>query len=460
MKSNAETPQERSACGVLFFSDSCLLSPGPPKGLRPLGRVGGTVANPQHPRRTEKGKLFLVYPNCFPFKSPAALAVLLALAGAASAADVSVYGVVDTGLLYTSRNVILAAETNPDAFTGGRVHGFEMQSGYNSSSRIGLKGSEDLGNGLKASFVLENGLFTDDGSMKYDRLFGREALLGLSGEFGTVAFGRTGGVASAAGSFDLVYLTADAFDGGDNLVFGMQASDRYDNTATYQTPKFAGLQGTVQYSFKTDSLDGEGTEGTSKADRYASIAFTGEFGALNLVGAYELTKYANTDRADDTNAVYLGGNYDLGFAKVFLLAQYTDAGKSFASFVNALEPDAAAGFAGAEHGFDNWGLHVGAIVPVAGGDLTAGVYYVDGETAAVDYIDYANQQDLTYLGLSARYVYPLSKRTSLYAGAGWAREEVTSTFSLTPGGRPTPSYRLPTDKNTYTQAYAGVTHTF
>ncbi|BBF23402.1 porin [Sutterella megalosphaeroides] len=379
------------------------------------------------------------------------LAILgaFSVAGAASAADISVYSIVDTGIAYTSKDIRFGS--SEAVLTHGNEKSFSMQSGYNEASRFGLKGSETLGNGLTAGFKLENGFSSDDGAMRYDdRLFGREAALFLSGDFGTVAFGRMGGVASSAGTYDLVYAIADAFDGGDNDVFGLQASDRYDNTATYQTPKFSGLQATLQYAFKTDGVKGEGTEGTSKADRYASAALTGDFGPLQWVGAYELTKYANTDRHEDTHIFYAGGNYDFGVARVFALAQYAKASKSFATFENAFADEVASGVPGAEKGIDGFGAHLGTIVPLFGGDLTAAAYYAEGESETLGYDFYAVQGDFSYLGFSARYVYPLSKRTSLYAGAGLAREKSTANTD----------YGAYSDTNRYTQAYAGLTHRF
>lgn len=384
-------------------------------------------------------------------KTLAALAVLGAFAGTAAAADVTLYGVVDTGLAYTYN------DTTDDP----KEETFGMMSGYNAGSRFGLKGTEDLGNGLKVGFKLENGFNSDDGSLKYeDRLFGREASLSLTSEFGTLSFGRMGGVASSAGTYDIVYATADAFDGGDNDILGLQISSRYDNMLTYQTPKFAGVQGTVQYSFKQNSVSGEGTEGTSKADRYASLALTGDFGPLQMVGAYELskyanTKYANTDSAhDETHAFYLGGNYDFQFMKVFALAQYTKGAKGFGSegdFFDLFKDESGKldVISGHEKGIDSYGLHLGTIVPVLGGDLTVGAYYVDGDTDTLTYDDGSEKYDLTYVGLSARYVYPLSKRTSLYAGAGYAEEKVESNV---PGDE---EY-----KHKIGQAYAGITHTF
>lgn len=122
-------------------------------------------------------------------KTLAALSVLGAFAGSSLAADVTLYGVIDTGLVYQHADADL-----PDVDT---VDTFQMKSGVTAGSRFGLKGTEDLDNGLKIGFVLENGFASDTGSFtQNNRLFGREAQLNLSGAFGTVAFGRMGSLAS------------------------------------------------------------------------------------------------------------------------------------------------------------------------------------------------------------------------------------------------------------------------
>ena len=239
--------------------------------------------------------------------------------------------------------------------------------------------------------------------------------------------GRVGGIGSGAG-FDLVYGYADAFDGGSGSVLGLAKSDRYDNMITYQTPKFAGMQATVQYSFNESSTDKD-REGSSAVNRYASAGLTGNFGALNTVLAYEFQNYESFDATahEDGHTVYLGGNYDCGFAKTFVMAQYFKGLK--AGSINGLgmlddiegkKPDTTL-----EDEFDalfdkgakGFGLHLGTIVPISNGDLTVGAYYVDGkgETSA------AGEEDLDfdYIGLATKYEYRLSKRTSVYLGAGY-----------------------------------------
>ena len=104
-------------------------------------------------------------------KTLAALAVMGAFgATSAFAADVTLYGLVDYGFNYQH---IDGDQPGVDA-----ADNFKMMSGQNSGSRFGLKGTEDLGNGLKVIFQLENGFNGDDGTFNTDgKLFDRQATL-------------------------------------------------------------------------------------------------------------------------------------------------------------------------------------------------------------------------------------------------------------------------------------------
>ena len=364
-------------------------------------------------------------------KSLIAVAVLGATAFSVQAADVTMYGKVDLGLQYKTSEVTVGDKTMVDEDT------FSMENGRNSASRFGIKGSEDLGNGMKVSFQLENGFKADSGEFKTEgKLFDRQATVALSSDFGTLTMGRVGGIGSGAG-FDIVYLTGDSFDGGCGDVLGLVQSARYDNMITYQTPKFAGLQATVQYSFNEDSTDKD-REGSSAVDRYASAALTGSFGALNTVLAYEFQNYQSygeDKRGEDGHVVYLGGNYDCGFAKTFVMGQYFKGVQT--SGVNALamlgdikgvQPDTTLEDefdADYNKGAKGYGLHLGTIVPISNGDLTVGAYYVDGtaETSKTG----VEERDFDYMGLATKYEYRLSKRTSVYLAAGYYKATLDAT---------------------------------
>lgn len=384
-------------------------------------------------------------------KSLTAVAVLGAFAGAAMASQVTMYGVVDTGLMYTYNDV---ADGNPA--TDLEVNKLALNSGINAVSRFGLKGTEDLGNGLKIGFKLENGFKADDGTFKTaGRLFDREASLSVYSDFGTLSMGRMGAVGSSAGTYDIVYLFGDAFDGGDNEVFGFVTSGRADNMVTYQTPKFAGVQGTFQYSFNQDGQEGDKS---SLNNQVFAAAATGEFGAFNVVGAYEYTNRSAANRQvvrKDAQTIYLGGNYDCGFAKTFVLAQYFEGASAAAGFDITTEfkktTDTDNAYYASAKGLKGYGLHVGTQVPVMAGTLTAAVYYVDGKLEGIKAREPGSQKDkdVSYIGASARYVYALSKRTEVYLGGGVAQAKIDEWNTNE------------SDRKTFIgQAYTGLTHRF
>lgn len=178
--------------------------------------------------------------------------------GAAFAADTQIYGVIDTGFSVRNNQYV---NGNSDTTT-------RMVSGQYIGSRFGIKGSEDLGNGYKAGFVLESSIKTDDGSLgQGGRLWGREARVYLSGDFGEVSFGRVGPI--VGGSLQVVSL----------------GYEYIDNSISYVTPKFAGVDATFQYSFGSDTTSyGDGVEGKSSVERMYSAALRYQNSAL-LVSA-------------------------------------------------------------------------------------------------------------------------------------------------------------------------------
>lgn len=377
-------------------------------------------------------------------KSLTALAVLSTMTGYAVAGQVTLYGVVDEGLNYTKEDVKVNGVRHVDE------HTFGLDSGLNAASRIGLTGQEALGNGMTVGFKLENGFKADTGALgDKNRLFDREASLTVMTPLGRLSAGRMGGVASAAGSYDIVYAIGDAFDGGDNKIFGLAKSARYDNMLTYQTPVMGGLQATVQYSFKKNSTDPnrlDAREGSKNANRYTSAALTGSYGPFNAVLAYELQDYGSNYAASkmpskDGQAIYLGGNYDFGIAKAFAMAQYFKGQEA----IDAMTAIDAAKPINPTAGFKGYGLHLGTILPVCAGHLTIGGYYVDGQAEFEKTAD----RDNDYIGIATKYVYPLSRRTSLYAGAGYAHAKLD--------GEATDKADT---KANVTQAYMGVTHKF
>ena len=329
-------------------------------------------------------------------KTLAAVAVLGAFAGSAFAANVTMYGIIDTGLGYTST----------DKGYGEDVNKFDMRSGQNSSNRFGVKGEEDLGNGVKVGFSLENGFSSDDGKLSTaDRLFDREALLYVLAS-GNGRYGLFGGKVSP-------FSTGWSDIAGHKYVMGA-GFGRMDNSVTYKTPTFAGFNVLAQYSFKKDSAK-EGREGSSAVDRQYALGASFTAGDLYLTGIVTQTNLQSLGEQDveDPLTVSLGGNYNFGVAKLYVATQYFK--DSDLSVKQIDRHDAESNATGCQKAsqFDGFGLSVGADVPAFGGTAKVLVGYMDAEdqsTAA---------QDVQRYTFSVGYEYPLSKRTFVYGGAGY-----------------------------------------
>lgn len=365
-------------------------------------------------------------------KTLAALAVLGAFAGSAVAADVTLYGLVDYGFNYQHRDA--------DVKTVDSDSGFEMRSGMNSGSRFGLKGTEDLGNGLTVGFVLENGFDADTGSLTTEgKLFDRESSLFLQGNFGKLGFGRVGQLASSLGSYGLLGAVSPFSTGwGDQT--GMKfvqayGHTRFDNTISYQTPVFSGFQVHAQYSFGNSDDNGkEGTalkkwsEGKASADRYYGIAATFKTENLYLVGIVDSMNWGSQQtpdsglsdkEMDDQLTVTLGGNYNFGFMTTYAAFQYFDNAKSVGqktvgddgAITKNYKPDGWS-----TEGIEGYSIALGLGVPCFGGTAKAHVGYVDAEDVA----DSSN--DMTRWNVAVGYDYSISKRTSVYTALSYMKD--------------------------------------
>lgn len=355
-------------------------------------------------------------------KTLAAVAVLGAFAGSAVAADVTLYGLVDYGVRYQ----------NLDADTAGvdKTNKVDMKSGANSGSRFGLKGTEDLGNGVKVGFVLENGFAADTGALgdKNNRLFDREAQLFVDGSFGRVSFGRVGQLASANGSYGLLGVTGPFSTGYGDATSGLKfvganGFTRFDNTITYMTPSFGGLTVYAQYS---SSVSSTGTENESDTDRAYGIGAKFVGAGLTLVGVVDSTNYQSfgTDAVskdmDDALTVTLGGNYDFQVAKVYFGGQYFDNAKMVATtnvIVDANKAKIGTGYTLGSLGAEGWGLGLGVGVPVMGGTASAYAGYLDADS--VDDSDASLKRFTGAVG----YSYTFSKRTSMYSTLSYTKDE-------------------------------------
>ncbi len=356
-------------------------------------------------------------------KTMAAVAVLGAFAGSAIAADVTLYGVLDMGLAYNHVDLDQSGVKNKNTFS--------MNSGQQSGSRWGLKGVEDLGNGLKVGFILEDGFKADTGAQG-DQMFDRESSLFIEGGFGKLALGRMGAINQGSSSWALAnHLSAFTTSFGP---FAAQAGNfistagKWDNMISYRTPTFAGFTVYTQYSMgKTTSRDKaiEGVvENESSADRYYAIGATYANGPFLGYLAMDSTNYKSTGAnhgVDDSLTVTLGGNYDFDVAKVYFGAQYFDEVtlSSIGGIVGTIKYDESTESTSLK--VKGYGLGLSTLVPLAGGSGLLGVTYVDGKQAdSVSVTDF----DFRRWSVSAGYDYALSKRTNAYAVASYMNDKL------------------------------------
>lgn len=337
----------------------------------------------------------------------------MALAGIALAGDtlaqtnVTMYGIVDTGLVYT---------TNANA-AGNSVVKIPGLSGE-FPSRIGFKGVEDLGDGLQALFVLESGFNPDTGtSGQGNRLFGRAAYVGLKNGWGQINIGR---------QVNMTFLTLAKSDVlGPNL-FGLGSIDGYlpnsrDDNALAYIGTFSGFTVGATYSLGRDTSAAGGpaatncageVAGNSKACRQTTAMLAYDNNAFGVSTSYDilygnagaaggLTSSSNSDQRITLSGYAMLGNIKIGGGVV-------DRKTRAALGVNT---DSDLYFLGATYPF------TAALV-------------ADVQVAKLN-VKRSNNDTTQIVG---RLTYNLSKRTAIYTMAGYLKNSGKAAISLDAGG--------------------------
>lgn len=373
-------------------------------------------------------------------KSLIAIAALGAFAGSAMAADITISGRIDTGLNFQDREVKELGVTTVDENT------FQMKTGQYSSSRITIKGSEDLGNGMKVGFILENGFDSDNGDLAQDgKIFGREAIVYLEGDFGHFSMGREGALTSGVGSYNVVYGYTPWGTGwgdyaGTKGQFMVGDRDRFNNTLTYRSPEFAGVQVYAQYSLAADADE---DDQSTKNKRYAGLGATYNLGAFSTGIVVDTIMNKSTEtNTEDSLGISWGASYDFGVTKPMILVQYGKNEKTLGGF-NVSDyyyfDETITNFQ--NEGLTGYGVILGAITPLFGGNLYTSVSYTDGELEGEATSQYnaggagssarLYDGDLQRWGVAVGYDYPLSKRTKLYGFAAYNEGEIKGTEDWT-----------------------------
>jgi predicted porin len=292
-----------------------------------------------------------------------ALAVLAASSAAMAQSSVTVYGRVD-----------LSVGSQKELDKGSQTKLFNGGDGGLTTSRLGFRGVEDLGGGLKAGFKLEHRLNADDGTTQ-DPLWKGESTVSLSGGFGEVKLGRSStiydevrGVAYSSNVFD------SAFTPAANGVWGSGGdySSRFNNKITYALPNLGGVYGGIEYALDEDPATDANMVG-------AKVGYKG--GPLNLALGIQ------QEKGKENDYLMFAGSYDLG--ALSLSAGYNTRSGN------------------AKNGDDNE-LTVGVNVPMGNVNLSAGF--------ATSKTEVAGKTSAKSSGMGFGASYALSKRTKLYGG--------------------------------------------
>jgi len=323
-------------------------------------------------------------------KSLLALAILGAFTGTASAqTSLTIYGVADVGIT---------------RFDNGAVTTNRLDSGIQSGSRLGFRGTEDLGGGLSAIFTLENGFGIDTGTLgQGGRLFGRQAFVGLSSGFGALKFGRQNN--PIRGAVEGVDPFGIGLAGNASNVFNVYG-DRADNTINYSLPSnMGGLKGELAYSL------GE-VAGSNSIGRHLGASVGYAAGPINVVLAHHNQNLV-TGTADAGNAktTFLGGSWDFNVAKLHAAFAVND-GETAAGVTSVDSKDAM----------------LGVSAPVGAGRILASFIRRSNDIAG------SADADQWALG----YTYDLSKRTNFYTSYARTKNDAGSSLGVgaSAGGAP------------------------
>ncbi len=336
----------------------------------------------------------------------AALAAGLLSAGAASAADVQIYGRVDAGLRWT--------HTDDD-------DKLALQAGNRAHNRIGLNIVEDLGNGMKVKGYLENGFTIDDGAMDdSEQIFNRRSILAIQGSWGEVGMGRMGTVQSTVAPYTMGLIKWDPFATSysqASIGTTFANTSRVNNAITWQSPSISGWRLGATYSLG-DSTD---DDYAVMADRDHTFAAATDYTSENLYlsATYATVQYGKKETstmADDAQLVGLGGWYRfMPEAKVYFGAQYQQHWEKAAKMTLTNVTDTSYENSKSS-GFDGYSLLLGGTYEFGQHKLLGSVQYFDGELSQNNSADY----QFTVLGLA--WEYKLAKKVWFYVAAtnSWA----------------------------------------
>ena len=365
----------------------------------------------------------------------------LACSAAYAQSSVTLYGVIDIGIAYQTLN-----SSDSPQFAGSR---FGINNGVQSGSRFGLRGTEDMGNGVRATFTLENGFDAGNGTLNQGgRLFGRQAWAGL--ESNTWGYIRAGRQYNFATDF---FTPIDPFGAGFGqanmgVAFGSMNTTRYSNMLKIQSPNWSGLTVGAGYAFAPQlptfySGNGQVYTGSGNAynfdtmdnTRAVTLGINYANGPLTIAASYDqIMPNPNTPGVPGGGSMpvakewILGGSYNWQVVQLALAAGQNNGGfingQGFTSGGNAAAIDGNGGTWGGSSGGVLFGdgvsytsYLVGLTVPYGQAASFFGSWSLAHPSASMVGIgSQATNQNTYNLG----YQYNFTKRTNLYAAVSYA----------------------------------------
>lgn len=385
---------------------------------------------------------------------------LAACAGSATAAsEIQLFGFFDQGIGYLHEDLNRGmggpagqALGNPqtvdaEGYVEREGKSSAVSEGSGNVSTWGLRGSEALSDDLSVAFHLESGFLADDGTIYGSgrNIFERESSLGLvSRNLGTVKFGRMPALTTGSGTTGIFGSKVNPFGAGwGNMSGGWKfagtlATARHDNMIHYASPDMNGLKVYAQYSFKSNSSGSdESAEGSSKTNRWWALGASLSGEKYYVAAAVDCLDAANRSPSPSTYAhdaykALVGGHVDFDLFKLYGTLQYMKHTPWIGGYSTKEVAPLAAGQTGSQKGFEAWAATTGTDFKALGGTVKASVGYAKAENLN---LSTRNKLDRVDLGLG--YVYPLSKRTSLYGVGGyfwqdadWQRESISANEAI------------------------------
>ena len=251
-----------------------------------------------------------------------AVLALVSTTSALAQSSVTLYGIVDAAVSYTTKQAATPPVTTPATPRGASVGSVTaVDAGQLATSRWGMRGTEDLGGGLKANFTLESTISNDTGAggstfgtPTTATLFDRQATVGVSGGFGAVTLGRQNILAvDAVGAVDPIGFSQPGINpnvaysalnaGGLFGTFGTNgggAALRQNNSIRYALPTMSGFSGAAMYGFGEQA-------GNSSANTYLGLLGSFNAGPITASLGYNQLKNASLTAATTDKLTLVGG---------------------------------------------------------------------------------------------------------------------------------------------------------